>query len=156
MPKGAIRMSAQSLTISLGSDHAGLPLKRALLAHLKSLGHTVTDRGTLTEDSCDYPLYAQAVAADVTAGRSRFGVLVCSTGVGISIAANKVAGIRAALVHNVEMSGLARQHNDANVICFGGRYVSPELAAACLDAFLAAGFEGGRHARRVGQIEPGN
>lgn len=144
------------LTISLGSDHAGLPLKQALVAHLQRLGHTVTDRGTLTEESCDYPLYAQAVAADVTAGRSRFGVLVCSTGVGISIAANKVHGIRAALVHNVEMAGLARQHNDANVLCLGRRYVSPELGAACLDAFLAATFEGGRHARRVGQMEPGS
>ena len=143
------------LTISIGSDHAGLPLKRALLAHLASLGHAVTDRGTLTEDSCDYPVYAQAVAADVAAGRSRFGVLVCSTGVGISIAANKVAGIRAALVHNAEMAALARQHNDANVICFGARYVPPGIAAACLDAFLAAAFEGGRHARRVGQLEPG-
>ncbi len=143
------------LTISLGSDHAGLPLKQALVAHLKRLGHTVTDRGTLTEESCDYPLYAQAVAADVTAGRSRFGVLVCSTGVGISIAANKVHGIRAALVHNVEMAGLARQHNDANVLCLGRRYVSPELGTACLDVFLATAFEGGRHARRVGQIESG-
>ena len=148
-------MSAQPLTLSLGSDHAGLPLKRALAAHLKALGHAVLDRGTLTEDSCDYPVYAQAVADDVVAGRSRFGILVCSTGVGISIAANKVRGIRAALVHNVEMAGLARQHNDANVICFGRRYVAPELAAACVDAFLAAAFEGGRHARRVGQIEPG-
>lgn len=148
-------MSAQPLTLSLGSDHAGLPLKRALLTHLQGLGHAVTDRGTLTEDSCDYPLYAQAVAADVVAGRSRFGILVCSTGVGISIAANKVHGIRAALVHNVEMSTLARQHNDANVLCFGRRYVSPELAAACVDAFLATAFEGGRHARRVGQLESG-
>ena len=148
-------MSAQPLTLSLGSDHAGLPLKLSVADHLRRLGHTVIDRGTHTEDSCDYPLYAQAVAADVVAGRSRFGVLVCSTGVGISIAANKVAGIRAALVHNAEMSALARQHNDANVLCLGRRYVSPELAAACLDAFLAAEFEGGRHARRVGQIEPG-
>lgn len=147
-------MSAQPLTLSLGSDHAGLPLKQALVAHLQSLGHTVIDRGTLTEDSCDYPLYAQAVAADVNARRSRFGVLVCSTGVGISIAANKVAGIRAALVHNAEMAALARRHNDANVLCLGRRYVSPELGAACVDAFLAATFEGGRHERRVRQLEP--
>ena len=147
-------MSAQPLTLSLGSDHAGLPLKSVIAEQLKALGHTVVDQGTFTEDSCDYPLYAQKVAADVVAGRSRFGVLICSTGVGISIAANKVHGIRAALVHNAEMSALARQHNDANVICFGRRYVTPELAAACLAAFLAAEFEGGRHARRVAQIEP--
>lgn len=148
-------MSAQPLTLSLGSDHAGLPLKVALAAHLRSLGHTVVDRGTFTETSCDYPVYAQAVAEDVVAGTSRFGVLVCSTGVGISIAANKVRGIRAALVHNAEMAVLARQHNDANVLCLGQRYVSPELGSACVDAFLAATFEGGRHARRVGQLEPG-
>ena len=149
-------MSAQPLTLSLGSDHAGLPLKVALAAHLRSLGHTVVDRGTFTEASCDYPVYAQAVAEDVVAGTSRFGVLVCSTGVGISIAANKVRGIRAALVHNAEMAALARQHNDANVLCLGQRYVSPVLGAACLDAFLGAAFEGGRHARRVGQLEPGD
>ena len=145
---------SKTFTISLGSDHAGLALKQALFAYLQSRGYTVVDRGTFTEESCDYPTYAQAVAADILSGHSHFGVLVCSTGVGISIAANKVAGIRAALVHNVEMSGLCRQHNDANVICFGRRYTSPELAAQCLDAFLAAEFEGGRHARRIGQIEP--
>ena len=141
-------------SISLGSDHAGLPLKRALVAHLESRGYTVVDRGTFTEESCDYPMYAQAVAADVVSGSCRLGVLVCSTGVGISIAANKVPGIRAALVHTVEMATLSRQHNDANIICFGQRYTAPELAVQCLDAFLKAEFEGGRHARRIGQIEP--
>lgn len=143
------------LVISLGSDHAGLALKSAIAARLSSLGIRVLDRGTHSPESCDYPTYAQAVAADVVSGAALRGVLVCSTGIGISIAANKVPGIRAALVHNAEMAGLARRHNDANVLCLGARYASPELAAACLDAFLAAEFEGGRHARRLGLIEPG-
>jgi len=142
------------LVLSLGSDHAGFALKRELLAHLAARGVATLDRGAHGEESCDYPLRAQAVADDVVAGRAALGVLVCSTGVGISIAANKVPGIRAALVHNAEMAGLARSHNDANVLCLGARYTPPALAAACLDAFLAAAFEGGRHARRLGQIEP--
>lgn len=142
------------LVLSLGSDHAGFALKRALLTHLAARGIPTLDRGAHGEESCDYPVHAQAVAADIAAGSASLGVLVCSTGVGISIAANKVPGIRAALVHNAEMAGLARRHNDANVLCLGARYTPPELAAACLDAFLAASFEGGRHARRVGLIEP--
>ena len=146
-------MSAQPLTLSLGSDHAGLPLKVALAAHLRSLGHTVVDRGTFTEASCDYPVYAQAVAEDVVAGTSRFGVLVCSTGVGISIAANKVRGIRAALVHNAEMAVLARQHNDANVVSIGQRLVPEELLLPIIDTWLDTPFEGGRHVARIQQID---
>ena len=141
------------LTISLGSDHAGLSLKRAMVAHLQALGHTVADRGTFTEESCDYPLYAQAVADDVTAGRSRLGVLVCSTGIGISIAANKMRGIRAALVQSADAAGLCRRHNDANVLCFGAKYVDLPTALACVEAFLAAEFEAGRHTRRVDKME---
>ncbi len=142
------------LVLSLGSDHAGFALKRALLAHLAVRGIAALDRGTHAEESCDYPVYARAVAADIASGAAALGVLVCSTGVGISIAANKVPGIRAALVHDAETAALARRHNDANILCLAGRSTSPALAAACLDAFLAAGFEGGRHARRVGLIEP--
>ena len=146
-------MSGSSV-ISLGSDHAGFGLKAVVAAHLAARGIRVVDRGTHSAESCDYPTYAQAVAADVVSGTSGLGILICSTGVGISIAANKVRGIRAALVHNAEMAGLSRRHNDANVLCLGARYTSPELAAACVDAFLAASFEGGRHARRLGLIEP--
>jgi RpiB/LacA/LacB family sugar-phosphate isomerase len=142
------------LVLSLGSDHAGFPLKRALLAHLAARGIATLDRGAASEESCDYPVHARAVAADLTAGAAAFGVLICSTGIGISIAANKVPGIRAALVHDPETAALSRRHNDANILCLAGRSTSPELAAACLDAFLAAEFEGGRHARRVGLIEP--
>ena len=142
------------LVLSLGSDHAGFALKRDLLAYLGSQGIVTRDRGAHGEESCDYPVHAQAVAADITSGRAALGVLICSTGVGISIAANKVPGIRAALVHEPERAALARRHNDANILCFGARHTPPALAIACLEAFLAASFEGGRHARRLGLIEP--
>lgn len=142
------------LVLSLGSDHAGFALKGALLARLAARGIATLDRGTHGPESCDYPVYARAVAADVVSRAAAFGVLICSTGVGISIAANKVPGIRAALVHDAETAALSRRHNDANILCLAGRSTPPELALACLDAFLAAEFEGGRHARRVGLIEP--
>jgi ribose 5-phosphate isomerase B len=142
------------LVISLGSDHAGFALKGALLAHLAAKGVVTLDRGTHSAESCDYPVYARAVAADVAGGAARFGVLVCSTGIGISIAANKVPGIRAALVRDPETAALSRRHNDANILCLAGSATPPAAAIACLEAFLAAEFEGGRHARRVGLIEP--
>ena len=142
------------LILSLGSDHAGFALKSALVAQLKSLGIQVLDRGTHSAESCHYPTYAHAVGADVVSGAARFGILICSTGIGISIAANKIPGIRAALVHKVEMATLARQHNDANVLCFGARYATPEFAAESLAAFLKAEFEGGRHDIRLGMLEP--
>ena len=142
------------LVLSLGSDHAGFALKGALLAHLAAKGVATLDRGTHSAESCDYPVYARAVAADVAGGAARFGVLVCSTGIGISIAANKVHGIRAALVHDAATAALARLHNDANILCLAGSTIPPAVAVACLDAFLGAAFEGGRHARRVGLIEP--
>lgn len=143
-----------TLTISLGSDHGGLTLRRQLMEALKIKGYSILDRGTDSAASCDYPDYAQAVAADVKAGRARFGILVCTTGIGISIAANKVEGIRAALVNNVDAAELSRRHNDANVLCFGAKYVDGPLAVACTEAFLKAEFEGGRHANRVAKIEP--
>ena len=142
------------LVLSLGADHAGFALKGALLAHLAAKGIATLDRGTHSAESCDYPVYARAVAADVAGGAARFGVLICSTGIGISIAANKVPGIRAALVHDAATAALARRHNDANILCLAGSTTPPAVAVACLDAFLEAAFEGGRHARRVGLIEP--
>ena len=141
------------LTLSFGSDHGGLALRRDLIAALRAKGYAVLDRGTETEASCDYPDYAQAVGADVVAGRARFGILVCTTGIGISIAANKIAGIRAALVQSADAAALSRLHNDANVLCLGAKYVSLPLAVECAEAFLRTEFEGGRHARRVGKIE---
>ena len=142
------------LTLSFGSDHGGLALRRELIAALKSKGYTVIDRGTETAASCDYPDYAQAVGADVVTGRARFGILVCTTGIGISIAANKVEGIRAALVQSADAAEMSRRHNDANVLCFGAKYVDFSTALACVEAFLSAPFEGGRHTCRVDKIEP--
>lgn len=141
------------LTLSFGSDHGGLALRRGLIDALRAQGHVILDRGTETEASCDYPDYAQAVGADVTSGRARFGILVCTTGIGISIAANKVPGVRAALVQSADAAELSRRHNDANVLCFGAKYVDLPLALACVHAFLGASFEGGRHDRRVAKIE---
>ncbi|MEY3957900.1 MAG: ribose 5-phosphate isomerase B [Opitutales bacterium] len=140
--------------ISLGSDHGGLALRRGLADALRAKGHAVLDRGTDTDASCDYPDYAQAVGADVVSGRARYGVLVCTTGIGISIAANKLKGVRAALVQSADAAGLSRRHNDANVLCFGAKYVDLPLALSCLDAFLSSEFEGGRHCRRVDKLEP--
>jgi len=142
------------LTLSFGSDHGGFVLRRELIAALKGKGHTIIDRGNETAASCDYPDYAQAVGADVVAGRARFGILVCTTGTGISISANKVAGIRAALVQSTDAAEMSRRHNDANVLCFGAKYVDFPTALACVEAFLAAPFEGGRHIGRVDKIEP--
>jgi len=142
------------LTLSFGSDHGGFALRRGLVEALKAKGFAILDRGTETEASCDYPDYAQAVGADVVSGRAAFGILICSTGIGISIAANKVHGIRAALVQSPDAAGLSRRHNNANVLCFGGKYVDLPTALACVEAFLAAEFEAGRHTRRVDKPEP--
>ena len=141
------------LTLSFGSDHGGLALRRGLMEALKAKGYAILDRGTETEASCDYPDYAQAVGADVVTGHARFGILVCTTGIGISIAANKVHGIRAALVQSADAAGLSRRHNDANVLCFGAKYVDLPTALACVEAFLAVEFEAGRHTRRVDKME---
>lgn len=143
------------MKISIGSDHAGLELKNFLGEFLRSRGNEVVDHGTMTKDSVDYPDFAQAVARDVAAGTSDFGVLVCWTGVGISIAANKVAGVRAVNCCNAEMAELSRRHNNANVICFGEKFIVPEDAKAWCEIFFKTEFEGGRHARRVGKLECG-
>lgn len=142
------------MKISIGSDHAGFELKEALGAHLRANGFDVRDCGTHSKSSVDYPDFAQAVARDVAAGTADFGVLVCWTGAGVTIAANKVAGVRAVNCFNAETAALCRQHNDANVICFGQRFIAPDSAKSWLEIFLKTEFEGGRHARRVGKLEP--
>ncbi len=142
------------ITVALGSDHAGFTLKSALATALAGWGVEVQDEGTHGTDSVDYPDHAQAVAHRVAAGEADLGILVCSTGVGVSIAANKVPGVRAALVHTVEGAALARQHNDANVLCLGARFVAQDQALAIVETFLRTPFEGGRHERRVNKIEP--
>src|SRR5213596_1704841 len=139
--------------LALGADHAGYELKEALRQHLETRGLKVVDFGTNSTVSSDYPDFALAVARAVAEQKSDLGLLVCATGVGMSIAANKVPGVRAALVFDEKMAVLARQHNNANVLCLGGKFIGPEQAKNIVDAFLDAHFEGGRHARRVGKME---
>jgi len=140
------------MKISIGADHAGFALKESLRRKLVADGHEVVDVGTFSEDSTDYPDIARKVADQVTSGRSERGVLVCLSGVGMSIAANKVDGIRAGLGFNLEEVRLTRAHNDVNVLALGAKYTDPALAAQMVDVFLATGFEGGRHARRLAKV----
>ncbi|MCD8482081.1 MAG: ribose 5-phosphate isomerase B [Verrucomicrobia bacterium] len=138
--------------ISLGADHGAFELREALLAYFKSQNIEVIDHGTLTKSSVDYPDYAAKVATDVQSGAADFGVLCCTTGIGMSISANKFAGIRAALVHFDEEAQLTRRHNNTNVLCFGQLYTTPHMACRMVDLFLTAEFEGGRHQRRVDKM----
>ena len=145
---------SKATTLALGADHAGYELKGFLKEHLMRLGVHVIDFGTNSGESTDYPDYARAVAQSVAEGKSTLGLLVCSTGVGMSITANKVPGVRAALVFDEQMASLARQHNNANVLCLGQKFTPTDLARKIVDTFLATQFEGGRHERRVGKMEP--
>jgi len=141
--------------IAIASDHAGLDLKRHLRTVLVAAGHVVEDLGTDDRSSVDYPDYAHRVSEEVVSGRAEIGVLVCGTGIGMSIAANRHAGIRAALCTDAFTAEMARCHNDANVLCMGGRVVGPGVAEQIARVFVATPFEGGRHQRRVVKIEPG-
>jgi glycine hydroxymethyltransferase len=141
------------LGVWIASDHGGFQLKEYLKAHLDKKGVELKDLGTDSSVSADYPDFAQAVAKGVAEGKARFGVLVCTTGVGMSISANKIPGIRAALVFNEAMAALARQHNDANVLCLGAKVTPAEQALKIVETFLASTFEGGRHERRVKKME---
>ncbi len=138
--------------IAIGSDHAGFELKEQLKAHLEEQGHEVKDLGTHSEESVDYPDFGALVARSVVGGEADYGVCVCGTGIGIGIAANKVRGARAAIVHDATSARMARQHNDANVVCVGARVTGPQAATDAVDAFLGAEFEGGRHQRRIDRI----
>jgi len=140
------------MRFAIGCDHAGLLLKGTLAQHLREQGHQVQDFGTDTPASCDYADFAAAVARAVAAGEADQGLLVCGTGVGMSMAANKVHGVRAAVVSDTFSARATRQHNDANVLCMGERVVGPGLALDILDAWLGASFEGGRHQRRIDKI----
>jgi RpiB/LacA/LacB family sugar-phosphate isomerase len=150
-PHGA--KTATPVDFALGADHGGIDLKESLKRHLQQRGLTMMDHGTHSKESCDYPDYALAVARSVAAGEAEFGLLVCTTGIGVSITANKVAGIRAALAGDAATATLSRQHNDANVLCLAGKTTPPDVAVKILDAFIAAKFEGGRHARRVNKMD---
>lgn len=138
--------------IAIGSDHGGFALKQEIMAHLKEKGVEYKDFGTYTEESCDYPDYGEAVARAVASGECERGIAVCGTGIGISIAMNKVRGIRAALCGDCYSAEMTRRHNDANILALGGRVVGAGLALKIVDIFLETPFEGGRHARRVAKI----
>lgn len=140
------------MRIALGSDHAGFAVKRRLKAFLEGLGHTVDDHGAPGEESVDYPDFAEKVARSVASGGAERGVLVCGTGIGMSMAANKVPGIRAAVVTDPFTAEMSRRHNDANVFCAGARVLSPEKIEEALRTWLAMPFDGGRHAPRVAKI----
>ena len=138
--------------IAIGADHAGFEDKEKIKRQLDALGVDYEDVGTDSTESVDYPIYAQKVAERVASGAVEQGILVCGSGNGMQMAANKVRGIRAALAWNEETARLARQHNDANVLSVPARMISPEEASKVVKSFLEAEFEGGRHARRVGEI----
>lgn len=140
------------MKIAIGSDHAGFAYKNALAEFLTTEGHSVQDFGTFSTASVDYPDFAAAAAHAVADGKAEFGVLVCGSGIGVSITANKVRGIRAANCLTDEMAQLARQHNNANVVTVGERLVSVDAAKSIVQTFLATPFEGGRHERRVEKI----
>lgn len=141
-----------SMKVSIAADHAGFEEKQLLVDYLKELGHEVIDRGPENDDRVDYPDFAALVAADVASGEAERGVLVCGTGIGMAIAANKVDGIRAANVTTPEFAALSREHNDANVVTVSGRFVADEVNRAIVKSFLETDFGGGRHAGRVEKI----
>lgn len=138
--------------IAIASDHAGFELKEILKREIEALGYAALDLGTMTTDSVDYPDFADRLAAAIAEGKARRGVLVCGSGIGISIAANRHRHIRAALVHDALSARLAREHNDANVICFGGRLIGRDVARDGLGVFLRTDFAGGRHQSRIAKM----
>ena len=138
--------------VAIANDHAGLELKRTLTAEVQALGFDVADLGTNTADSVDYPDYGRKVAEAVTSGAAQFGIAICGSGVGISIAANRLAGARAALCHSGLTAALSRQHNNANILALGARLIGVEEAKECVRRFLTTEFEAGRHAQRVTKL----
>jgi ribose 5-phosphate isomerase B len=152
LPNSKNNKKMASISIAIGADHAGFQLKSEIIKHLKSLGHEVTDFGAPSEERVDYPDFAHPVANAVESGKVKYGILICGSGNGISMAANKHKGIRAAVCWNRQIAELARQHNDANILSLPARFISVEEANACADVFLNTAFEGGRHADRVNKI----
>ena len=139
--------------VAIASDHAGVALKASLIEDLRARGHEVLDLGSQGEESVDYPDFGHAVGEAVASGRAERGVAICGTGIGISIAANRHKGVRAAVCHDVTSTRLAREHNDANVLALGARLIGPEVARECLETFMATAFSGGeRHVRRVAKL----
>ena len=140
-------------TIAAGCDHGGFSLKTVLIEQLIESGHEVLDLGTHSNERVDYPDFAEAVAKSVASGEAEFGLLVCGSGIGVCMVANKISGIRAATIHDVTSAHLSREHNDANIICLGERLIGPEVAKEALDVFLASEFQEGRHLNRVKKID---
>ena len=138
--------------LAIASDHGGFALKQEIMAHLKDCGVAFEDLGTYSEESVDYPVYAAKLGRAVAAGEYERGILICGTGIGISMAANKICGIRCALCSDCYSAEMSRRHNNANVLALGGRTLGAELAKKIADTFLATEFEGGRHQRRVDLI----
>lgn len=141
------------MKIAIGNDHAGYKAKLEVIDYLKSKGIESIDCGTYSEDSCDYPDFAKATGEKIVNGNAEFGVLICGSGEGISIAANKIKGIRCGIAYNDEVAKLMRQHNNANIIAFGARFMTVEEIIHRINIFLETPFEGGRHAQRVAKIE---
>ena len=140
------------MKIGIGNDHSALEMKKEIIAFLEEKGHEVVDYGTNSAESCDYPVYGEIVARAVSAGEAEQGILICGTGLGISLAANKVKGIRAAVCSEPFTAKMARAHNNCNILAFGARVVGPELAKMIVETWLNTDFEGGRHQRRVDLI----
>ncbi len=142
------------MKVAIGADHGGFELKEEVVAFLKGLGYQVEDLGCYSKDSVDYPLYAKKVIELVKDGGFERGILICGTGIGMSIVANRIPGIRAALCHELFTAEMSRRHNNANILCMGGRVIGPSLALAMVKVWLETPFDGGRHERRLCQIDP--
>ena len=141
------------MKVAFGSDHRGFNLKRVLSEYLKKKGYGILDFGTFSKESCDYPVYSFKVGQAVAAKKASFGIVICKTGIGSAMAANKVKGVRAALVHNIKGARFSRLHNNANVLVLGSDFVKPDQAKKIVNIWLKTGFEAGRHLRRVDQIK---
>lgn len=141
------------MKIAIGCDHAGYELKEKVKAKMAAAGHEMIDVGTDSTESVDYPKYGHAVGRAVADGSAERGIAICGSGIGISIACNKVPGIRAALCTSTEMAEMCRRHNNANVICMGARMISEELAFAMVDTWMTTEFEGGKHERRINELD---
>ena len=140
------------MKIVIGCDHAGFGIKDAVKKHIEEMGHEVTDVGTYSTDSCHYPIYASAACKKILDGECELGILICGTGIGISLAANKVKGIRAAVCSDAYSASMTRRHNNSNILAFGSRVVGQGTAETIVDAFLGAEYEGGRHQTRVDMV----
>jgi len=145
------------MKIAIGNDHAGFMLKNTVIEHIKQLGHEVIDVGCHSEESCDYPIYAKKTCSEVVEKRVELGILICGTGVGMSIAANKVKGIRASLCSDIFTAQMTREHNNSNVLVLAGRVISKELAINIIEKYLETKFSGDeRHNRRLAMLEDEN